>query len=98
MLVPFAPGGSTDILARVVAQHLTQVWGQQTVVENRPGANGIIAAEIAAKAPGDGHTLLFVAMGHAINTLIYKKLPYDTERDFTPVSLAALTRRCRRAA
>ena len=90
ILVPFQPGGSTDILARVVAQHLTQAWGQQTVVDNRPGANGIIAAEMTSKAPSDGYTLLFVAIGHAINSLIYKKLPYDTERDFTPVSLAAL--------
>ena len=89
MLIPFAPGGSTDILARVVATHLTQAWGQQVVPENRPGANGIIAAEILTKSPADGHTLLFVAIGHAINSLIYKKLPYDTERDFTPISLAA---------
>ena len=90
MLIPFQPGGATDILARVVATHLTQAWGQQVVAENRPGANGIIAAEILTKSPPDGHTLLFVAMGHAINSLIYKKLPYDTERDFTPVTLAAL--------
>jgi tripartite-type tricarboxylate transporter receptor subunit TctC len=90
MLIPFQPGGATDILARVVSTHLTQAWGQQVVAENRPGANGIIAAEILTKSPPDGHTLLFVAMGHAINSLIYKKLPYDTERDFTPVTLAAL--------
>ncbi|HEV7800547.1 MAG TPA: tripartite tricarboxylate transporter substrate binding protein [Burkholderiales bacterium] len=90
VLIPFQPGGSTDILARVVASHLGQAWGQQVVADNRPGANGIIAAEILTKSPPDGHTLLFVAMGHAINSLIYKKLPYDTERDFTPVSLAAL--------
>jgi tripartite-type tricarboxylate transporter receptor subunit TctC len=90
MLIPFQPGGATDILARVVATHLTQAWGQQVVAENRPGANGIIAAEILTKSAPDGHTLLFVAMGHAINSLIYKKLPYDTERDFTPVTLAAL--------
>ena len=90
MLIPFPPGGSTDILARVVATHLAQAWGQQVVPENRPGANGIIAAELLTKSAADGHTLLFVAMGHAINSLIYKKLPYDTERDFTPVTLAAL--------
>ena len=90
ILVPFAPGGATDVLARYVAQHYGQVWSQQVVVDNRPGANGIIAAEMAVKAAPDGHTLLFVAIGHAINSLIYKKLPYDTERDFTPVSLAAL--------
>jgi tripartite-type tricarboxylate transporter receptor subunit TctC len=90
MLIPFQAGGSTDLLARVVATHLSQAWGQQVVPENRPGANGIIAAEILTKSPSDGHTVLFVAMGHAINSLIYKKLPYDTERDFTPVTLAAL--------
>jgi tripartite-type tricarboxylate transporter receptor subunit TctC len=90
MLIPFQPGGSTDILARVVATHLGQAWGQQVVADNRPGANGIIAGELLTKSPPDGHTLLFVAMGHAINSLIYRKLPYDTERDFTPVSLAAL--------
>jgi tripartite-type tricarboxylate transporter receptor subunit TctC len=90
MLIPFQPGGSTDILARVVATHLGQAWGQQVLPDNRPGANGIIAAEILTKSTADGHTLLFVAMGHAINSLIYRKLPYDTERDFTPVSLAAL--------
>ena len=90
MLIPFQPGGSTDILARVVATHLSQAWGQQVVPDNRPGANGIIAAEILTKSAPDGHTLLFVAMGHAINSLIYKKLPYDTERDFTPVTLAAV--------
>lgn len=90
MLIPFQPGGATDLLARVVATHLSQAWGQQVVADNRPGANGIIAAEILTKSPSDGHTLLFVAIGHAINSLIYKKLPYDTERDFTPVSLAAL--------
>jgi tripartite-type tricarboxylate transporter receptor subunit TctC len=90
MLIPFQPGGSTDILARVVATHLGQAWSQQVVPDNRPGANGIIAAEILTKSAADGHTLLFVAMGHAINSLIYRKLPYDTERDFTPVSLAAL--------
>lgn len=90
MLIPFQPGGATDILARVVSTHLAQAWGQQVVPENRPGANGIIAAELLVKSPSDGHTLLFVAMGHAVNSLIYKKLPYDTERDFTPVTLAAL--------
>ena len=89
MLIPFAPGGATDILARYVGTHLSQTWGVQVVPDNRPGANGIIAAEMLVKSPADGHTLLFVAIGHAINSLIYRKLPYDTLNDFTPISLAA---------
>jgi tripartite-type tricarboxylate transporter receptor subunit TctC len=90
MLIPFAPGGTTDILGRVVATHMGQAWNQTVIVDNRPGANGIIASEMAAKAVPDGYTLLYVAIGHAINSLIYKKLPYDTERDFTPISLGAV--------
>ncbi|MFN7754191.1 MAG: tripartite tricarboxylate transporter substrate binding protein [Pseudomonadota bacterium] len=89
MLVPFAPGGTTDIMARMVAQQMAQAWGQPTLVDNRPGANGIIASEMTARAAPDGYTLLYVAIGHAINSLIYRKLPYDTLRDFTPVSLGA---------
>jgi tripartite-type tricarboxylate transporter receptor subunit TctC len=89
MLVPFAPGGTTDIMARMVAQQMAQAWGQPTLVDNRPGANGIIASEMTARAAPDGYTLLYVAIGHAINSLIYRKLPYDTLSDFTPVSLGA---------
>jgi tripartite-type tricarboxylate transporter receptor subunit TctC len=90
IVVPFVAGGSTDILARLVGQHLTERWGRQVLIDNRPGANGVIAAEFTAKSAPDGHTLLFVAIGHAINPLLQKNLPYDTERDFTPVSLAAV--------
>jgi tripartite-type tricarboxylate transporter receptor subunit TctC len=89
MLVPFAPAGTTDIMARVVASQMSNAWGQTAIVDNRPGANGIIASEMTAKASPDGYTLLYVAIGHAINSLIYRKLPYDTERDFTPISLGA---------
>jgi tripartite-type tricarboxylate transporter receptor subunit TctC len=89
MLVPFAPGGTTDILARVVAGQMGQTWSQTVIVDNRPGANGIIASETTARSNPDGYTLLYVAIGHAINALIYSKLPYDTERDFTPISLGA---------
>ena len=89
MIIPFAPGGTTDLLARAVGQHFSQAWGQPVVAENRAGANGVVAAEIVAKAPGDGYTLSVVAMGHAINPLIYKKLPYDGTADFTPISLIA---------
>lgn len=89
MVIPFAPGGTTDLLARAVGQHLQEKWGQTVVADNRAGANGVVAGEIVAKAPGDGYTLSTVAMGHAINPLIYKKLPYDGTADFTPISLLA---------
>jgi len=89
MVIPFAPGGTTDLLARAVAQHFQQTWGQPVVADNRAGANGVVAGEIVAKAPGDGYTLSVVAMGHAINPLLYKKLPYDGDKDFTPISLIA---------
>lgn len=90
ILVPFAPGGSTDILARMLGQKLTDAWGQQAVVDNRTGGNGVIAAQLTAQANPDGHTLLMVAIGHAINPSLHKALPYDTERDFTPISLTAV--------
>jgi len=89
MVIPFAPGGTTDLLARAVGQHMQETWGQVVVADNRAGANGVVAAEIVAKAAGDGYTLSTVAMGHAINPLIYKKLPYDGINDFTPISLLA---------
>lgn len=86
-VVPFAAGGTTDIVARMISQHLTRILGTQLVVDNRPGANGILGSDIVAKAPGDGHTMLIVAPGHASNVSLYKKLPYDTLTDFEPVSL-----------
>jgi tripartite-type tricarboxylate transporter receptor subunit TctC len=89
IIVPFTAGGATDLLARMIGKKLTQAWGQQVVVDNRTGANGIIAYELAAKANPDGHTLLFVAISHAINPLL-QKLPYNTDKDFTPVSLIAI--------
>ena len=89
MVIPFAPGGTTDLLARAVGQHMQDTWGQSVIADNRAGANGVVAGEIVAKAAGDGYTLSTVAMGHAINPLIYKKLPYDGVNDFTPISLLA---------
>jgi tripartite-type tricarboxylate transporter receptor subunit TctC len=89
MVIPFAAGGTTDLLARALAQHMSQAWGQTVIADNRAGANGVVAGEIVAKSPGDGYTLSMVAMGHAINPLIYKKLPYDGDKDFTPISLIA---------
>jgi tripartite-type tricarboxylate transporter receptor subunit TctC len=89
MVIPFSPGGTTDLLARAVGQHMQEAWGQVVVADNRAGANGVVAGDIVAKAAGDGYTLSTVAMGHAINPLIYKKLPYDGVNDFTPISLLA---------
>jgi tripartite-type tricarboxylate transporter receptor subunit TctC len=89
MVIPFAAGGTTDLLARALGQHMTQAWGQPVVADNRAGANGVVAGEIVAKSSSDGYTLSMVAMGHAINPLLYKKLPYDGVTDFTPISLVA---------
>lgn len=89
MVIPFAAGGTTDLLARALGQHMTQAWGQPVVADNRAGANGVVAGEIVAKSAGDGYTLSMVAMGLAINPLLYKRLPYDGTTDFTPISLVA---------
>ncbi len=88
IIVPFAPGGATDVLARMVGQKLTDAWGQQVIVENRPGAGGNIGAEAGARAAADGYTLTLAAAGFmAVNPSLYAKLPYDSVKDFAPVSL-----------
>ena len=88
MIVPFPPGGPTDITARTLGMRLAEVFGQPIVVENRPGARGFIGIEAAARAPADGHTLLLASIGAiAINPVLYPKVPYDVFRDFAPVSL-----------
>lgn len=87
MIVPFAPGGGTDISARVLAQGLTQVLGQTVVVDNRPGAGSTLGTDLAAKSIPDGYTLLLGNISLAFNAALYRKLPYDTLRDLTPVSL-----------
>ena len=86
-IVPQAPGGSSDTLARIVTQRVSEGLGQQIVVDNRPGATGIIGTEVAARANPDGYTLLQVATSHATNPAALLKLPYDTVRDFAPVLL-----------
>ncbi|MFO1080762.1 MAG: tripartite tricarboxylate transporter substrate binding protein [Reyranellaceae bacterium] len=92
IVVPFPPGQSTDILARLVAERLTASLGQQVVVENRPGAGGTIGAEIAAKAAPDGYTLIMVTIAtHGIAPAIYPRLPYDAQKDFAPIANVALT-------
>jgi len=89
-IVPFPPGGSTDILARVVGQKLTESWGQQVVVENRGGAGGTLGAAEAARSPADGYTLLMGAIHHTIATSVYPKLPYDFQKDFAPITVVAI--------
>jgi len=89
LLVPYPPGGGTDITSRTVAQRLGEAWGQPVVVENRGGANGIIGTDLAAKARPDGYTLAVVIASHAINASLYRNLPYDSVNDFTPVTLMA---------
>ncbi|HWP18210.1 MAG TPA: tripartite tricarboxylate transporter substrate binding protein [Burkholderiaceae bacterium] len=90
IVVPFAPGGTTDILARALAPELSKAFGQQFVVDNKPGAGGNLGAGDVARAPADGYTLLMGTVGtHGINQALYPKLPYDPIKDFTPVTLVA---------
>ncbi len=88
MIVPFSPGGTSDTLARILGQKMTEAWGQQVVVDSRPGASGIIGTEVAARAPADGYTLMHGNLSQfAINPSLFSKLSYDTLRDFVPLSL-----------
>lgn len=90
IIVPFAPGGTTDILARAVAPELSKAFGQQFIVENKAGAGGNVGAEAVAKSAADGYTLLMGTVGtHGINRALYPKLPYDPIKDFAPVTLVA---------
>jgi tripartite-type tricarboxylate transporter receptor subunit TctC len=89
IVVPFTPGGGTDILARLIAQKVNESWGQPVVVDNRPGASGTVGTAYVAKAAPDGHTLLIVPAGYAGNPSLYKKLPYDQTRELAPVSRLA---------
>jgi len=92
IIVPFPPSQSTDILARVMADQLTKALGQQVVAENRPGAGGSIGADVAAKAPPDGYTLVMVTIStHGIAPAIYPRLPYDVQKDFSPIANVGLT-------
>jgi len=86
IVLPYGAGGNSDIIARVLAQHLSQSLRQQVIVDNRPGAGGIIATEIVRQAEPDGYTLLWLNTGHAVSVSLYKSLPYDPVRDFVPVS------------
>jgi tripartite-type tricarboxylate transporter receptor subunit TctC len=89
LVVPYPAGGGTDALARTLAPELADALGQPVIVDNRPGANGIIGSEVVARARPDGATVLMTIASHAINPLLYQKLPYDTEADFVPITLVA---------
>ena len=86
LVVPYSAGGGTDIVGRLMAQRLTELWGQSMVVENRTGANGVIGSSTVARAAPDGHTLMLVVGSHAINPVLMKSLPYDTDKAFTPIT------------
>ena len=89
IFVPYPAGGGVDVLTRTLGEVVSKQWGQSVVVENRPGAGGVIASQALVSSPPDGYTLIMVASGHATNALLYAKIPYDTFKDFTPISLLA---------
>ena len=91
IVVPYPPGGTTDIVARVVAQKLASVWGRQVVVDNRAGAGGNVGVENAARSAADGYTILVAGVSYAINPSLYKSVPYDPVNDFLPVTQVAST-------
>jgi tripartite-type tricarboxylate transporter receptor subunit TctC len=89
LIVPYPPGGGTDVIARIYQEPLSKQLGHPVIIENRGGAGGSLGTAIAARATPDGHTLLFTLSSHSINPIIYQQLPFDTEKDFKPVSLVA---------
>lgn len=90
LIVPFAPGGGTDVLARMIAAKLSDALGQSVVIDNRPGSDGIVGSEVLARANPDGYTLIIVSASHAINPALGRKLPYDTMKDFTYITQTAV--------
>jgi tripartite-type tricarboxylate transporter receptor subunit TctC len=92
LVIPFPPGGSLDNVGRLLAQKISESWGQPIVVENRPGAGGNVGADAVAKSPPDGYTVVMGALStHAVNPSLYPKMPYDAVKDFAPISLVAIT-------
>src|ERR1700704_612064 len=89
LVIPYPPGGPTDILGRAVANKLGEYLGQQVIVENRAGASAIVGTEFVSKAAPDGYTVLLADINHAVNPGLYKSLPYDSRNDFTPIGLIA---------
>lgn len=87
IISPFSPGGGNDTICRIIAPKLVERLGQRVLVENRAGANGIIGTEVAARSAPDGYTIVLIPSGHAVNASLRKKLPYDTIRDFTPITM-----------
>jgi len=86
LIIPFSPGGAADVPARILTQRMSEVLGQQVVIENRPGAGSTIGADVAAKAPPDGYTLFMISNTHFVSAALYKTLPYDSLNDFAPVT------------
>jgi tripartite-type tricarboxylate transporter receptor subunit TctC len=92
LVIPFPPGGSLDNVGRLLAQKIAESWGQQVVIENKPGAGGNIGADAVAKSPADGYTVVMGALStHAVNPSLYRTMPYDAVKDFAPLSLVAIT-------
>lgn len=91
LIIPFAPGGGSDILGRMVGQKLTENLGVQVTPDNRPGASGIIGMDLVAKSPPDGYTIAIISTGHIVNPSVYRKMPYDTLSDLAPITLVATT-------
>jgi len=91
LIVPYGAGGNADILGRIVGARIAEVLGQSVIIDNRPGASGLLGSEIVARAPPDGHTLLWVANGHATNPVFMKKMPFDPLKDLASVSLTSST-------
>ena len=89
LIVPFPAGGGTDIIARILANRLSEIWGQQIVIENLPGAGGNTGIAMVAKSPPDGYTILTVSTGFLVNPSMYARVPYDTIKDFAPITLVA---------
>jgi tripartite-type tricarboxylate transporter receptor subunit TctC len=90
VIVPYPPGGGTDIVARLIMSRLGERWKQTVIVDNKAGASGIVGSEIVAKSPPDGYTLLVTTSAHTINPFFTKHMPYDTERDFTPITVLVI--------
>ena len=93
IVVPFSPGGSVDVVARVIGQKMQERWGQPVVIESRPGASALIGTTAVAKSPADGYTLIVSVSSHTTNPAMRAKMPYDTLKDFASISLVALAKK-----